>query len=120
MASVLMMNLPPEKTNLLYVLSVRLNFSCRDVRPDEQYCCISDLLNNTVQKKTGLRFFHDEMLVMDGFSHQDLNFLLNELIRTGNTIRLKAVTTPTNRRWTVSMLHAQLVAESDGMAGRSV
>ena len=121
MAVVLMFNIhDPEKVSLLQVLSIRLNYTCRVIDQAEQCCRISDLLNGSAHASHSRRLFHDEMLVLEGFSHTDLNFLLNELIRTGNTIRLKAVTTPTNRRWTVSMLHAQLVAESDGMAGRSV
>ena len=59
------------------------------------------------------------MLVMDGFDYDNLNFLLNEMIRTGNVIPLKAVTTPTNIRWTVAMLHRQLETENREMKSRS-
>ena len=115
MAAVLMINLVPEKRNLMQVLSVRLNFACREVAPREQHCRISDLLSGTPSVPSAGKLFHDEMLVMDGFDHENLNFLLNELIRTGNQIPLKAVTTPTNVRWTVAMLHRQLEAENREM-----
>ena len=119
MASVLMINLPPEKQDLLRILSFRLNFACRDILPREQFCRICDLLKGTAPSQPSGKPFLDEMLVMDGFSNQDLNFLLNEMIRTEKTIPLKAVTTPTNLLWTVSMLHTQLVAENRELSRRS-
>ena len=111
MPSVLMINLAPEKQNLLQILSIRLNFSCRNVEPAEQAGRISDLLKGKGLPDPSIRPFHDEMLIMDGFSHPDLDFLLNELIRTGHPIQLKAVTTPTNIGWTVIALHTQLMLE---------
>ena len=118
MASVLMFNVQPEKKNLLQVLSIRLNFACREVSPADQGCRISGLLSGTPGPRTAEKPFRDEMLVMDGFTHGDLNFLLNELIRTGMGIQLKAVTTPTNLQWTASALHAQLLAENREMHRR--
>ena len=118
MAAVLLFNLPPEKQSFLQVMSVRLNFKCRIVDPSYQFSPISDLLSGTDHIPAHGKPFRDEMLVMDGFSHQDLNFLLNEMIRAGNTIPLKAVTTPTNMSWTPVMLHMQLVMENRNMSGR--
>ena len=116
MASVLMFNISnPDKVNLIRVLSIRLNFACIAVSPDKQGCLIRDLLDKGGDSCIPVKPFHDEMLVMDGFSHPDLNFLLNELIRTGLTIRLKAVVTPTNEKWTAGMLHAQLLSEDRAM-----
>ena len=119
MASVLMVNLGTEKKNLLRVLSIRLNFSCHEVFPGQQSCMIYDLLAGTAGDAAVRNPFRDEMLIMDGFTHENLNFLLNELIRTGNTIMLKAVTTPVNVRWSISMLHANLIAENREMHARS-
>ena len=119
MATVLLFNISqPDKVNLLQVLSIRLNFYCRIVPPEYQGCVIRDLLDRQCDRSMSGKPFHDEMLVMDGLSHPDLNFLLNELIRTGLQIRLKAVVTPTNEKWTPAMLHAQLLAE-DRMMNRN-
>ena len=107
-----MFNLPSEKENLLRILSIRMNFTCRDIHPREQSVCISDLLAGKETKKTAGTPFRDEMVILDGFPHQDLNYILNEMIRTGNTISLKAVTTPTNTRWTPAILHMHLVSEN--------
>ncbi len=115
MASVLMVNLSPEKASFLQVMSVRLNFRCRNVLPQEQSCRISDLLSGSVSGNAFTKPFRDEMLIMDGISHPDLNFLLNEMRRCSQTIALKAVTTPTNVQWTVAALHMQLVAENREM-----
>lgn len=112
MASVLLFNISsPEKLNLFQVLSIRLNYALRIIPPDHQGCRIRDLLEQRDYSSPVLRPFHDEMLIMNGFSHQDLNFLLNELIHTGHPVRLKAVVTPTNQSWTAAALHAQLLAE---------
>lgn len=118
MPSVLMVNLPEKKRNQLHVLSIRMNFACREILPQEVGCRISDLLKGKADSCAGAGRFRDEMLIMDGFSGQDLNFLLNEMIRTHNTVTLKAVTTPTNITWTVAMLHAQLTAENREMNSR--
>ena len=120
MASVLMFNIRDiRKAEQLRILSVRLDFACREIPPDCQSIRICDLLEGQSLGPAVPQPFTDEMLVMDGFSHPDLNFLLNELIRTGNTITLKAVTTPVNREWTTSLLHARLVAENREMQSRS-
>lgn len=112
MSSVLLFNISdPEKIKLLQILSIRLNFACRVISPEYQGCTVRDLLDQRFYTRPAGKCFHDEMLVMDGLDHPDLNFLLNELIRTGHPIRLKAVVTPTNQHWTAAMLHAQLVAE---------
>ena len=99
-------------------MSVRLNFKCRMINPADQFSPICELLSGTECTPSHGKPFHDEMLIMDGFSHQDLNFLLNEMIRSGNTILLKAVTTPTNMSWTPALLHTQLVVENRNMSGR--
>ena len=106
-----MINMKPEKKALLQILSIRLGFSCREVRPQEQSCRIEDLLAGRPHSCTGGKMFQDEMLIMDGFSHTDLDFLLNEMARTGNTVPLKAVSTSTNLSWTVRMLHEQIAEE---------
>lgn len=118
MASVLMVNLSPEKRNLMSILSIRMNFACREIRPQDQFSRISDILSGNTANLNAGKPFRDEMLVMDGFNHEELNFLLNEMIRTGNSVPLKAVTTPTNIRWTVAALHSQLMIENREMTGR--
>ncbi len=115
MASVLMVNLAPEKKTFLKVLSLRLDFACLEVHPADQFSLISDLLSGKQQKQQHGKTFRDEMLIMDGFSREDLNFLLNEMIRTGHTIQLKAVTTPTNIQWSPALLHIHLLAENEQM-----
>lgn len=112
MPTVLMLNLTAQKINQIQILSVRMNFACRIIRPEEQSCLISDLLSGSTAKTTTGKIFSDEMLIMDGFSHKDLNELLNEMIRKNNTVSLKAVTTATNTGWTVSFLHDRLAEEN--------
>lgn len=119
MASVFMMNLAPEKKNLLQVLSFRLNFACVEISPQQQSCVIGDLLSGSASAKPSGKPFRDEMIIMDGFGNENLDFLLNEMARTGNTVPLKAVTTPTNIHWTVSMLYYKILEENRAMHQKS-
>ena len=118
MAAILMFNLPDLKAEEIRILSIRLNFACRDVAPSCQNMLIRDLLNGSVAHSSSGNPFRDEMLVMDGFSHPDLNYLLNELIRTGNQVALKAVVTPVNREWSASFLRSRLIEEDREMHSR--
>ena len=97
MPTVLMLNLTAQKINQIQILSVRMNFACRIIRPEEQSCLISDLLSGSTAKTTTGKIFSDEMLIM---------------IRKNNTVSLKAVTTATNTGWTVSFLHDRLAEEN--------
>ena len=113
---VLAFNITDEKKiSQLNILSIRLNFSLLAVPPRQQGCLIRDLLSGTPASPAPGKPFGDEMLVLADFDHADLNFLLNELIRTGQRVALKAVATPTNIRWTALQLHDQLVAEARAM-----
>jgi len=109
----------PEKRNELNILSLRLNFSLVPVPPEKQGCLISDLLAGKDSAPGAFTPFTEEMLVLADFEKEDLNFLLNELIRTGQRVALKAVATPTNRGWTACRLAGQLKAENLAMARKS-
>lgn len=108
-----------QKISQLNILSIRLNFSLSVIPPERQGCLIRDLLSGAPSSPAPVRPFRDEMLVMADFDHADLNFLLNELIRTGQRISLKAVATPTNIHWTAVQLHQQLLAEARSMQGKT-
>jgi len=113
---VLAFNIADEKKiNQLNILSVRLNFSLSMVPRQQQGCLLRNLLAGTPGSPAPGKPFSDEMLVLAEFDHADLNFLLNELIRTGQQVRLKAVATPTNLQWTAVQLHRQLLAEAGAM-----
>ena len=110
---VLAFNITDEKKiSQLNILSIRLNFLLTAVPRERQGCLIRDLLSGAPASPAPVKPFEDEMLVLADFDHEDLNFLLNELIRTGRRVALKAVATPTNVQWTAVQLHHQLVAEA--------
>ena len=116
MAKVLSFNIKdPEKNNQLNILSIRLNFPLVSVPREQQGCLIRDLLVGKPGVPAPGRAFDEEMLVLADFDHADLNFLLNELIRTGQRVRLKAVATPTNIGWTSVELYHQLKSEEQSM-----
>ena len=119
MARVLAFNVTdPAKKRELQILALRMNFPVITVEREKQGNRIRDLLAGDAPRTPVPRPFSEEMLVMDGFEHPDLNFLLNELIRTGHPFALKAVVTPTNLEWTASELYLRLKAENLSMQNR--
>ena len=105
----------PEKLQELSVLALRLNFKLVPVPRRQQGCLIRDLLDGRDTPPDKVAPFEEEMLVLYGFEHGDLNFLLNELIRTNQRVALKAVATATNVEWTASRLYLQLKKENRAM-----
>ena len=62
--------------------------------------------------------FTDEMLVMCGFSGQQLNALLAAMKQNRlSPVALKAMLTPTNRDWNALQLHEELRKEHAAMHG---
>ncbi len=122
MAKVLLFNITdPRKLSQLKALALRLNLVLLDVEPDFQDATLRDLFSRTASKKRiPFRPFQDEMLVFNGFSGKDLDFLLNEMNRTGTSVALKAVVTDTNQHWSASFLHHVLMQESAALNARTV
>ncbi|MBQ3706119.1 MAG: DUF3783 domain-containing protein [Clostridia bacterium] len=119
MAKVLLFNVTrPETRKELQILSVRQNFSIIDVPKEKQGSTIRELLSGMAVSKRIDLSFSDEMMVMNGFDHAGLDLLLNEMNRSGTTIRLKAVVTETNQHWSALQLHGTLLAESMAMSAR--
>jgi hypothetical protein len=52
------------------------------------------------------------MLVMSGFSSQDMHALLDGMRNNGCPVRLKCVVTESNKSWTAARLHKELAAEA--------
>ncbi|MBO7662663.1 MAG: DUF3783 domain-containing protein [Clostridia bacterium] len=102
----------PEKVQELSILALRLNYKLITVPCRQQGCLIRDLLDGRDTPPAPGVPFEEEMLVFYGFEHEDLNFLLNELIRTNRRVALKAVVTATNVEWTASQLYLQLKKEN--------
>ena len=62
--------------------------------------------------------FQDEMMVMQDLSGEAFHALLDTLRREGKSVKLKAVVTDHNRKWTALHLHRELLAEAMTMSKR--
>lgn len=64
--------------------------------------------------------FHDEMLVMCGFSGQKINALINALNKGGiGRVPLKAMLTPSNVSWNSVQLYEAVKADHEEMNGKN-
>ena len=70
----------------------------RDVLPEQQNTKISDRLFGAKPVGQTLIPFTDEMMVMSGFSSQDMHTLLDAMRNNGCPVRLKCIVTETNKR----------------------
>lgn len=59
--------------------------------------------------------FQDEMMVMNGLAREAFHTLLDTLRIEGKSVRLKAIVTEHNRKWTALRLHQELIAEEAAM-----
>ncbi len=120
MARLLMFNIRDEaKRNQLKILSLRLSFSCQDVPPEKQGLTLRGILIGQAPADPPSAPFQDEMLVLNGFVNEDLDFLLQEMRRTHTTVALKAVVTETNQYWTPLQLRNTLITERLSMKGKA-
>ncbi|MGN0557099.1 MAG: DUF3783 domain-containing protein [Acutalibacteraceae bacterium] len=55
----------------------------------------------------------EPMLILHGFSDNELDTALDIIRRSGVRVGLKAVTTPTNRKWSSAAIYLHLCAERD-------
>ena len=120
MATLLLFNIhDEEKRTAIRLLSLRLGYSVQDVLPEQQNMKISELLSGAKLVRQNLIPFTDEMMVMSGFSSQDMHTLLDGMRNKGCPVRLKCIVTETNKSWTAARLHKELAAEDQAMRKRT-
>ena len=116
MATLLLFNINDEaKRTAIRLLSLQLGYTVRDVLPEQQNTKISDRLFGAKPVGQTLIPFTDEMMVMSGFSSQDMHALLDGMRDNGCPVRLKCIVTETNKTWTATRLHKELAAEDQAM-----
>ena len=118
MAELLLFNIAdPEKRTALRLMSLRLGLQCQEIPIEQQGRTIEELLNGTADEsvKSAEQPFTDELMLMHALSQEDFHTLLDTLRREGQSIRLKAVVTDHNRKWTAQRLHRELCAEEEAM-----
>ena len=120
MATLLLFNIEDEaKRTAIRLLSMRLGYSYRDIRPEHQNQKISELLAGTDAVGYNLSPFTDEMMVLSDFRSQDMHELLDGMRNNGCPVRLKCIVTETNKSWTAARLHKELAAEDQAMRKRT-
>ena len=120
MAVLLLFNIhDEEKRTAIRLLSLRLGYSVLDVLPEQQSMKISELLSGAKPVGQNLIPFTDEMMVMSGFSSQDMHALLDGMRNNGCPVRLKCIVTETNKSWTATRLHKELITEDQAMRKRT-
>ena len=120
MATLLLFNINDEaKRTTIRLLALRIGYSVQDVLPEQQNMKISELLSGAKPDGPNLIPFTDEMMVMSGFSSQDMHTLLDGMRNNGCPVRLKCIVTGTNKSWTAARLHKELAAEDRAMRKRT-
>ena len=120
MATLLLFNIhDEEKRTAIRLLSLRLGYSVQDVLPEQQNTKISELLSGAQPAGQNPISFTDEMMVMSGFSSQDMHTLLDGMRNNGCPVRLKCIVTETNKSWTAVRLYKELAAEDQAMRKRT-
>ena len=128
MAELLLFNIQdPEKLTAIRLTALRLGLQWKSIPPELQRETIETLLKwpggtagttvGTAKEASGASFT-DEMLLMHALSQSDFHMLLDTLRTNGQSIRLKAVVTDYNRKWTAGRLHRELCAEEAAMQRR--
>ena len=118
MGELLLFNIQdPEKKTAIRLTSLRLGLSCREIPPERQGETLEALLSgdaaNPAQQQG--EAFADELMLMHALAQEEFHELLDTLRREGQSVRLKAVVTEHNRKWTAQRLHRELCAEEQAM-----
>ena len=120
MATLLLFNINDEaKRTAIRLLSLQLGYTVRDVLPEQQNTKISDRLFGAKPVGQTPIPFTDEMMVMSGFSSQDMHTLLDGMRNNGCPVRLKCIVTETNKSWTAVRLYKELAVEDQAMRRRT-
>lgn len=120
MGTVLLFNISDvRKKTVIRLLTYRYGIRLRDVDPKLQNLTIEQLLNEPDANSLPCSDpFQDEMMVMSGLSSEAFHALLDTLRREGKSVKLKAVVTDHNRKWTALRLHQELLAEAMAVSRR--
>lgn len=118
MAELLLFNIQdPEKKTAIRLTAMRLGLLCREIPSERQGETLEALLTGGAADTAPAErdAFTDELLLMHALSQTEFHELLDTLRREGQNVRLKAVVTDHNKKWTAQRLHRELCAEEEAM-----
>ena len=118
--TVLLYNVPDEKSRKLRMLMVRMGMRFRVVDPsdyDKPVGVLAGIKDATLENpEAEVQAFEDEMMVMRGFSSSRLDAFLQGMRKAGiERIDYKAIVTPTNMRWNSWQLYLEIKQEHEEM-----
>lgn len=118
--TVLLYNVPDEKSRKLRMLMVRMGMRFRVVDPsdyDKPVGVLAGIKDATLENpEAEVQVFEDEMMVMRGFSSSRLDAFLQGMRKAGiERIDYKAIVTPTNMRWNSWQLYLEIKQEHEEM-----
>ena len=98
------------------LLCANFHVIIRNIRTEEQSFTINSLLEtNTTRPQSNTDIFSDEMIVFCNFSNIFLEHFLQQLRNLNIRISLKAILTPTNKKWSSVELYKELVKEYNAL-----
>ena len=118
MGELLLFNIrDPEKKTAIRLTALRLGLSCREIPTERQGETLEALRSGDAAdlSQPEREGFADELMLMHALAQEEFHELLDTLRREGQSIRLKAVVTEHNRKWTAQRLHRELCAEEQAM-----
>ena len=120
MGTVLLFNIDDaDKKTVIRLMALRYGIRWLDVAQERQNQTLEALLTGKTSGITHCKTpFQDEMMVMHGLSQEAFHTLLDTLRKEGKSIRLKAVITAHNRKWTALRLYQELIAEEAAVLKR--
>ena len=119
MAELLLFNIQdPEKKTALRLTALRLGLQCREIPAEHQGRTVDELLAGVPNEDAAVPegSFDDEMMLMYSLGQAEFHELLDTLRREGQSVRLKAIVTDHNRKWTALRLYRELCAEEEAMS----
>ncbi|SFA98899.1 protein of unknown function [Acetitomaculum ruminis DSM 5522] len=121
-AVVLMYNFDENKGKMIKMLCLKMGIRIKTIGKDQYKESIGSLSGiKDVYKVDDIddnaaADFDDEMLIMKGFSSDDLNMFLGSFKKNGITkVALKAIVTPTNASWNSLKLYREIRSEAMAM-----
>lgn len=117
MPQILLFNIhEEEKKTAIRLTALRHKIALKEISPERQNLTIGELLSAVEVPSTPCDSpFEDELLLMCELPSNTLQSFLDTLRRNGKTVRLKAVVTDTNRKWTAKELHRELLREEEAI-----
>ena len=118
--TVLLYNIPNDKSRKLRMLMVRMGMRFRVVDPtdyDKPIGLLAGIKDATLENpEAEVQTFQDEMMIMRGFSSSRLDAFLQGMRKAGiEKINYKAIVTPTNMRWNSWQLYLEIKEEHEEM-----